>query len=173
MSFKHSKKILQLSRKKLRDDKHKLNYFDKDDDEQVIKQAKTKLTDLPPVLLKIILNYAEHIPSQCPMMEHNFDDIVMIHNELSHDGYDRHGPKSDLYEMYILLKVDGVKYIANWSKEDWYGGSIDEQSFYFDGYHHFSTYMKQIKYCYSMRCVVKKFNKYLHKRRRTPTVTTY
>ena len=105
------------------------------------------------------------------MIEHNFEDIVMIHNELSHDGYDRYGPKSDLHEMYILLKVDGVKYMVNWSREDWYDGS--DQTYYFGGYHHFSTYMKKIEDCYSMRGVLKKFNKYLHKRRRISKVTTY
>jgi len=144
-----------------------------DEPKQKSDNENINLALLPIYLLKIVLEYAEPIPQQMPMMEHNFDDIVAVHQEISHDGYDRYGPKSNLYDMYILLKVDGVKYIASWSREDWYGGSESDQLYYFDGYRDFNDYMIEIRTCYSMRHLCKKFDKYLHKRKRLSKVTTY
>lgn len=176
----NSKKNLQLSRKKLRDNKRKrmnsylnsyLNSYVEETEKKEEEQNDFNFTELPPDLLKIVIEYAEISPSYFPMNEHNFKDISEIYEEMFHDGYDKYGPESNIYNTYILLNISGVKYMCVWTREDWYYGSEREKNYYFDGYKDFNTYMKEIKESHSMRNVVAIFKKHLHKRLRIKNTT--
>lgn len=49
-------------------------------------------------------------------------DYEFIHHKiiLSHDGYDRYGPKSNLYDYIMWYKIKDTYYIDMWHTEQWY-----------------------------------------------------
>jgi hypothetical protein len=48
-------------------------------------------------------------------------NIIMACEYLSHDGYDRHGPQSNLWDLYIIFD-DDLNVIHNYHWEDWFNG---------------------------------------------------
>jgi hypothetical protein len=53
---------------------------------------------------------------------HNKDNILLKEFiYCGHDGYDRYGPESDLWSVYILVKTkDGNIYLQRWYGENWF-----------------------------------------------------
>jgi len=48
--------------------------------------------------------------------------IIYVKEELSHDGYDRYGPESNLWDLYIYIKNNKTDeiIILNFHWEDWF-----------------------------------------------------
>ena len=64
------------------------------------------------------------------MNENNDNDILFFKETIYHDGYDKYGPKSDIYDIHIVKEnEDGCLIYQNWHGEDWY-----DSDFYFDKY---------------------------------------
>ena len=61
--------------------------------------------------------------------ENNISNIVCVESCLTHDGYSKHGPDSNIYDIYIVYKSrDPENFIVdNWHAEYWY--REDEVSF--------------------------------------------
>jgi hypothetical protein len=49
-------------------------------------------------------------------------EIMLIKEELSHDGYDSEGPKSDLYDLWVLTKTKDDYIIYYYHFENWFYG---------------------------------------------------
>jgi hypothetical protein len=45
-------------------------------------------------------------------------NIIYLKEVLDHDGYDRYGPKSDLWDLYIIIELnnDYIFYFYHWEK---------------------------------------------------------
>lgn len=107
----------------------------------IYKNIDQKLSKILPVdLVKTISEYycykAEHIPLQI------YDKVLASINILGHDGYDSFGPKSDLYNLYILYKLEGKKYVAFWHRENWFHGSEEDDLYYITKIMTFNDFMK-------------------------------
>jgi hypothetical protein len=50
------------------------------------------------------------------------EEIIWIFEELSHDGYDKYGPKSNIYYLYVTVHDHDTKKYAYhlYSAEQWY-----------------------------------------------------
>ena len=48
------------------------------------------------------------------------DELIYVKEHLSHDGYDRDGPKSDLWDLYFIGKKDETYTIYSYHYEYWY-----------------------------------------------------
>jgi len=58
--------------------------------------------------------------------ETRFGKIINIRQKLDHDGYDRDGPKSNLYDLSIIFEKNGHQSILVYHREYWYRGEDDE-----------------------------------------------
>jgi hypothetical protein len=49
-------------------------------------------------------------------------NIIDYQEKLDHDGYDKYGPESDLWDLFILYKnkVSGEHFVDWYNWEDWY-----------------------------------------------------
>jgi len=61
---------------------------------------------------------------------HPIKDLICVKSWLEHDGYDMHGPKSNLYTIVIAYKKPDSEDVVvdNWRAEYWY--TEEEVSFY-------------------------------------------
>jgi hypothetical protein len=49
------------------------------------------------------------------------DAIVEVFEELYHDGHDNFGPESNLWDLYLIIKLTSGKYLhQRYHAEDWY-----------------------------------------------------
>lgn len=49
--------------------------------------------------------------------------LIYAEEFISHDGYDKHGPKSDLLDLYIIIKENEVYKVLNYYCENWFDGN--------------------------------------------------
>ena len=60
--------------------------------------------------------------------------LIYVEEFISHDGYDNHGPQSDLFNLYIIIKEDEVYKVLNFYCENWFNnkfcGYTEEPSIY-------------------------------------------
>jgi hypothetical protein len=60
------------------------------------------------------------------------DNHIVIHEHLSHDGYDEMGPKSDIWDLYVMevTDKDETSIVRIYHREFWYNffGDIDDYS---------------------------------------------
>lgn len=56
----------------------------------------------------------------------NYINIAKMLQIIEHDGYDRYGPKSDLYDLYVFYQYNHKYYIEQWHREDWVYQGSDE-----------------------------------------------
>ena len=54
-------------------------------------------------------------------------DIIFIEEYLSHDGYDRYGPKSNILDLFIIEKIDNSYIFNNYHLEKWYTPQDDKE----------------------------------------------
>lgn len=47
-------------------------------------------------------------------------NIVLVVEFLSHDGYDRYGPKSNLWDLYIIEEIENNFVFYDYHWEDWF-----------------------------------------------------
>tara|TARA_Y100000389_G_scaffold18504_1_gene16081 strand:- start:3027 stop:3461 length:435 start_codon:yes stop_codon:yes gene_type:complete len=91
-------------------------------------------------LVKTISEYycykAEYNPVQI------YNKVLASINMMGHDGYDSFGPESDLYDLYILYKLEGKKYVAFWHRENWFHGSEEDDLYYITKIMTFNDFMK-------------------------------
>jgi hypothetical protein len=50
----------------------------------------------------------------------NNAELMLIDEKLSHDGYDRDGPKSDIWDLWILEKTSDDYLLHNFHWENWF-----------------------------------------------------
>jgi hypothetical protein len=63
---------------------------------------------------------------------HTNEEIVSAHETLSHDDNDDDGPKSNLYDLFLVIK-DGKNYnYYYYHRENWYMGTPEEQMYYLE-----------------------------------------
>jgi hypothetical protein len=53
-------------------------------------------------------------------------NVIYCKYHVSHDGYDKHGPKSNLYDYYIIVNENGDYIFYSFHKERWYTENDDE-----------------------------------------------
>ena len=58
----------------------------------------------------------------------HYDDtgVISSRETVGHDGYDRYGPESDLFDFYITYRENGVVKTDQWHREDWFRGVPEE-----------------------------------------------
>lgn len=49
-------------------------------------------------------------------------EIIWVNEKIDHDGYDKYGPKSNLYDLYIISKKNDTYKYSNYHFEDWFDG---------------------------------------------------
>jgi len=56
------------------------------------------------------------------------NNIVLVKEKTSHDGYDKYGPKSDIYDLYIVYYDDNFSTfnVNHWHKEYWYDNNYEK-----------------------------------------------
>lgn len=54
------------------------------------------------------------------------DKIILEEVLISHDGYDKYGPKSNLYDLVVIIEREGELLYEIFHKEDWYNGDVEE-----------------------------------------------
>jgi hypothetical protein len=96
----------------------------------------------PKELVKMISDYykPEYKPEYDPIK--SVDNVLSSFSTLSHDGFDSFGPKSDLYDLYILYKLNGIKYVAHWHREDWFTRSEENYLYYIHNIVELKEFMK-------------------------------
>ena len=55
-----------------------------------------------------------------------YDNVDDYNENVSHDGYDSHGPVSDLWDLSITYKKDGKLMTDTYHRENWFNGFVDE-----------------------------------------------
>ena len=85
-------------------------------------------------LLKPIYNFNDTYLAELLVINKNYliENIKDIKIEISHDGYDKYGPKSNLYDMKILHYDNQKLYLSLWHRENWFTGQDDEKYYYHD-----------------------------------------
>ena len=71
--------------------------------------------------LTYLSKYAQQLFNTNPTFKNEV--IVEIYEHLSHDGYDQHGPESDIWDLYVVTLADGSPdtYIYyTFSAENWF-----------------------------------------------------
>lgn len=62
----------------------------------------------------------------------NFKETFFVLECLDHDGHDRYGFKSDLWDLYIIERNDDNNYIVyNYHREDWKRDEKEEYELFF------------------------------------------
>lgn len=54
-------------------------------------------------------------------------EIISWKNFVTHDGYDRYGPESNLFDLVVLSRRKKLLYYSFFHREYWYRGEDDEQ----------------------------------------------
>ena len=57
------------------------------------------------------------------------DELIHVKEHLSHDGYDRDGPKSDLWDLYFIGKKDETYTLYSYHYEIWYYSGNNETGY--------------------------------------------
>jgi len=53
--------------------------------------------------------------------------IISTSTKIDHDGYDRYGPESNLYDFAVLFLKDDKIYYTEFHREYWFHGEDDEE----------------------------------------------
>ena len=53
--------------------------------------------------------------------------VISTNTKLDHDGYDRFGPESNLYDFAVLFLKNGKIYYTEFHREYWFHGEDDEE----------------------------------------------
>ena len=51
---------------------------------------------------------------------YNAIKLLKVSEDIYHDGYDREGPQSNLYDLNVLYYSQGKYYLDQWYREDWF-----------------------------------------------------
>ncbi len=64
---------------------------------------------------------------------HTNEEIVSVHETLSHDDYDDEGPKSNLYDLFIVGKHNDDEYkYYYYHRENWFSGAACDHCYYLE-----------------------------------------
>jgi hypothetical protein len=56
-------------------------------------------------------------------------EVLFVKEIIEHDGYDRYGPESDLFTLYIFTKEDNEYVLYRYYYEYWYDGNLQNYDF--------------------------------------------
>ena len=70
-----------------------------------------------------------------------YDKVLSSVCTIGHDGFDSFGPESDLYDLYILYKKDGKKYVVCWHRENWFQNSEEDDLYYIESIYTLKEFM--------------------------------
>jgi hypothetical protein len=58
-----------------------------------------------------------------------YQGVDIVHETLEHDGYDEEGPKSDLWDLYLISirETNETSTVWQYHREDWYEGKEKEE----------------------------------------------
>ena len=84
------------------------------------------------ILINNVYHFDKKDTSELLIIYNNYliDNIKDINIDVSHDGYDCYGPKSYLYDMYILHQDNDKLYLSKWHRENWFTG-LEEEKYYY------------------------------------------
>lgn len=67
------------------------------------------------------------------IIKQDFNDKNIVKNieKLHHDGYDKYGPESNLWDLYIITEENNkyIMYFYHW--EDWYDSDVSDLTYQF------------------------------------------
>lgn len=63
---------------------------------------------------------------------HITDNKVSAHEVVSHDDYDDDGPKSYLYDLFVVTKRWQTYSYYYYHRENWFAGTPEEQTYYLE-----------------------------------------
>tara|TARA_B100001093_G_C26231499_1_gene760393 strand:- start:197 stop:502 length:306 start_codon:yes stop_codon:yes gene_type:complete len=71
--------------------------------------------------------FSEYDKHELNIIKANYlnENIVNIELDLDHDGYDRDGPQSNLWDLKIYYIKDNINYLDVWHREDWFTDDDD------------------------------------------------
>jgi hypothetical protein len=69
--------------------------------------------------------YDYHYESDVVSGHYSEDSYIDRYTVVNHDSYDKYGPLSNLYDLYILYKKNGELFVDSWHYEQWYNISDD------------------------------------------------
>ena len=78
-----------------------------------------------------ISSYANSIISE----NHENHNVISVNEVLSHDGCDIDGPKSDLYDLFVVVKnsvMPGIYDYYYYHCEDWFSENKEDSKYYLE-----------------------------------------
>jgi hypothetical protein len=67
------------------------------------------------------------------VIKHDFikidKEVLFVKEIIEHDGYDKYGPESDLFTLYIFTKEDNEYVLYRYYYEYWYDGNLQNYDF--------------------------------------------
>ena len=108
-----------------------------------------KFENLSDLGKKVLQNLDRYIPAAAN------NNIKWVYEEISYDGFDNHGPESELYDLFIIIYESAKKmYVCyNFHAEEWYTSDTKIE------YDNYVSYMSN-KF-YPIRSVFDMHNKYI------------
>jgi hypothetical protein len=61
---------------------------------------------------------------------HPNDNIVSVSEFITHDGYDRFGPQSNLHDLFVIVKDGGIYKYYYYKRENWFNNSTENDNTY-------------------------------------------
>lgn len=95
--------------------------------------------NFPKELVRIIGDYYRYKGEYDPVRV--YDKVLSSVCTIGHDGYDSFGPESDLYDLYILYKENGKKYVVYWHRENWFQNSEEDYLYYIESIYTLKEFM--------------------------------
>ena len=66
---------------------------------------------------------------------HMNDNIIHVDEKISHDGFDKDGPESNLHDLHVVINdtetLQEIHYYYHC--ENWYSGTLEDHTFYLEG----------------------------------------
>lgn len=74
-------------------------------------------------------NVLAHTEKAQMILDKDFEDVqlVNISEELTYDGFDMDGPRSNIWNLYIISKEFDTLYFTHYTWENWFDGNYHDQ----------------------------------------------
>ena len=108
----------------------------------------------PNELVKIIYGYYCYEGEYNPIS--TYDTVLSCVSSLGHDGYDYFGPENELHDLYILYKLNGIKYVVLWHRENWFNNSDEDYLYYIQSLMTLNEFIKSN----NKKFIMAEFNKF-------------
>lgn len=76
--------------------------------------------------LTVTRNSTKNFKDACDKMEKHYENIRIYYQKvfLDHDGYDRYGPESNIWDIIVLIINETKFQLDIWHGEDWFDGDF-------------------------------------------------